>query len=122
MESIESGSSASLKAFLEQHVAPGSVLHTDDWRSYRRPARELEHDHQPVNVSKSPQKAHEVLPAVHRVFSLLHRVLLTTFQGSVRRKHLQAYLEEFEFRFNRRTSRRRGLVFQRLLSAALRRC
>jgi hypothetical protein len=72
-------------------------------------------------VSKSKKKAHEILPAIHRVFSLLHRVLLTTYQGAVSRKHLPKYLFEYEFRFNRRTSASRGLLFQRLLSAATRR-
>ena len=64
--------------------------------------------------------AHEVLPSIHRGFSLLHRLLLGTYQGGVRGKHLPRYLAEFEFRFNRRNSKRRGLLFQRLLSCATR--
>ncbi len=122
LESIADGSADTVKAFLEQHVAARSVLFTDDWRSYRKPADDLEHDHRPTNVSKSDDEAHVVLPAIHRVFSLLHRVLLGTFQGGVRRKYLPSYLAEFEFRFNRRTSKRRGLLFQRLLACAVRRC
>ena len=55
------------------------------------------------------------MPAVHRVASLLKRWILGTHQGSTTLQHLQAYLEEFTFRFNRRTSRGRGLVFRRLL-------
>lgn len=119
LASVESGSAASLGAFLHENVAPGSVLLTDDWRSYRKPAEQAGYEHIPTNMSKSDQKAHEILPATHRVFSLLHRVLLTTYQGAVSRKHLPGYLGEYEFRFNRRTSRSRGLLFQRLLSAAV---
>lgn len=122
LASIADGSADTFKAFLEEHVAAPSVLFTDDWRSYRKPAKELKHDHRPTNVSKSSEEAHVALPAIHRVFSLLHRMLLGTFQGAVRRKYLPSYLAEFEFRFNRRTSKRRGLLFQRLLGCAARRC
>jgi transposase-like protein len=115
---LENGSSAAIQPFIEANIEPGSTLLTDDWRSYRRPASECGLDHQATNVSKSEHKAHHILPAIHRVFSLLHRVLLTTYQGAVRHKHLQRYLEEFEFRFNRRTAGSRGLLFQRALSAA----
>jgi hypothetical protein len=119
LKSVESGSSASLGAFLHENVAPGAELHTDDWRSYRKPAAEAGYTHIATNVSKSPKEAHTVLTGIHRVFSLLHRVLLTTYQGAVSRKHLQNYLEEFAFRFNRRHSTSRGLLFQRVLSAAV---
>ena len=94
---------------------------TDDWRSYRRPARQLGLNHIPTNMPKSDKEAHEILPAVHRVFSLLHRVLLATYQGAVSQKHLPNYLAEYEFRFIRRKSGSRSLLFQRLLSAASRR-
>ena len=119
LASIPSGSAESLGAFLAAHVAEGSTLFTDDWRSYRKPAKALKLSHVAVNVSKSDRKAHDLLPAVHRVFSLLHRVLIATHQGGVRGKHLPAYLAEFEFRFNRRKSSARGLLFQRALSAAV---
>lgn len=119
LKSVESGSSASLGAFLHENVERGSELHTDDWRSYRRPAAEAEYKHVATNFSKSPKAAHTVLTGIHRVFSLLHRVLLTTYQGAVSRKHLQNYVEEFAFRFNRRKSKSRGLLFQRVLSAAV---
>jgi hypothetical protein len=66
-----------------------------------------------MNTSGDP--AHVAMPGVHRVASLLKRWILGTHQGSVSDEHLQAYLEEFTFRFNRRTSRSRGLVFFRLL-------
>ena len=63
--------------------------------------------------------AHVVMPGVHRVASLLKRWLLGTHQGSVGPEHLDAYLNEFTFRFNRRGSRRRGLLFYRLLEQAI---
>jgi len=121
LASIENGSAAVARAFFKEHIEGGTVLFSDDWRSYRQPAEDLDLDHRPTNISKSDQDAHEVLPAIHRVFSLIHRVLMGTFQGGVRRKYLPSYLAEYEFRFNRRTSKRRGLLFQRLLSCATRR-
>jgi len=115
---LEDGSSAAIHPFIEANIESGSTLLSDDWRSYRTPASECQLEHRATNVSKSGLEAHEVLPAVHRIFSLLHRVLLTTYQGAVRHKHLQWYLEEFEFRFNRRTAASRGLLFERALSAS----
>ena len=60
-----------------------------------------------------------MLPRVHRVASLLKRWLLGTHQGAVSREHLDYYLDEFTFRFNRRTSRHRGKLFYRLLEQAV---
>ena len=62
--------------------------------------------------------AHELLPGVHRVASLLKRWMLGTHQGSVGVDHLDAYLAEFTFRFNRRLSTDRGLLFYRLMTHA----
>lgn len=118
---IANGSSEEIEKFLAEHVERGTTLLTDGWVSYVMPAKHLELKHIPVNISKSKHRAHEHLPAVHRVFSLLHRVLDTTHQGAVRRKHLQSYLAEFEYRFNRRKAKSRGLLFQRALDAAARR-
>jgi hypothetical protein len=70
-------------------------------------------------LSSSDDPAHVVMPAVHRVASLLKRWILGTHQGAVTPGHLQSYLEEFTFRFNRRTSSSRGLVFRRLLEQAV---
>ena len=60
------------------------------------------------------RQAHSILPRVHRVASLLKRWLLGTHQGGVQAAHLDYYLDEFTFRFNRRGSRARGLLFYRL--------
>jgi hypothetical protein len=61
----------------------------------------------------------EKLPHVHLIISLVKRWLLGTHQGAVSEKHLQAYLDEYVFRFNRRNSRKRGLLFYRLLENAM---
>ena len=58
-------------------------------------------------------------PGVHRVASLAKRWLLATHQGWVEVQHLPGYLDEFCFRFNRRRSRSRGLVFFRVLQLAV---
>ena len=66
-------------------------------------------------------QAHELLPAVHRVAALAKRWLLGTHQGAVKPAHMQAYLDEFTFRFNRRHSRSRGMLFYRLLEQSVQR-
>ena len=70
-------------------------------------------------MTASGDPAHVAMPGVHRVASLLKRWLLGTHQGAVGNEHLDAYLNEFTFRFNRRASRRRGLLFYRLLEQAV---
>jgi hypothetical protein len=75
--------------------------------------------HEPLNVSASGGPAHESLPAIHRIFSLAKRLLEGTYQGGGSHEHLQEYLDEYVFRFNRRHTRNRGLVFMRLLQRAV---
>lgn len=118
--SLKNATAQSLTAFLMENVEAGSTLLSDYWPAYIGAAKECGLAHVRTNVSRSQKKAHELLPAVHRVFSLLHRVLLTTFQGAVSKKHLPNYLAEYVFRFNRRTSASRVLLFQRLLTFAVR--
>jgi len=114
---IPDASAASLRAFLLANVEPGARVITDGWSSYPAATREL-YEHQPTTVSASGLTAHEVLPAVHTVFSLVKRWVMGTLQGSVSPEHLQAYFDEWVFRFNRRRSRRRGLLFHRLIAQA----
>ena len=115
---IDDASADSLQRFVRETVAPGTNVLTDGWRAYEGKAVEG-CEHVAINISASGLPAHQALPAVHRVFSLLHRVLLGTYQGAVRPKHLAAYLDEFEFRFNRRHAKSRTLLFQRALSCAV---
>ena len=115
---LPDASADSLGEFLVENVAPGSSVLTDGWSGYNADAT-AGLDHYPSAISSSGLKAHQVLPAVHRVFSLLGRLLATTYQGAATRAYLPLYLAEFEFRFNRRRSKSRGLLFQRVLSAAI---
>jgi transposase-like protein len=107
-----------LRAFMLDHVEPGSIVITDGLASYR-PACGEDYTHQPEPIGPSGQQAHELLPGVHRVASLAQRWLLGTHQGGVKPGHIQAYLDEFTFRFNRRRSRARGMLFYRLLQQAV---
>ena len=75
--------------------------------------------HRSTSITSSGMDAHEVLPGVHRVASLVKRWLLGTHQGSFSADHMQAYLDEFTFRFNRRGSRARGMLFYRLLEQSV---
>ncbi|MHB8662576.1 MAG: IS1595 family transposase [Acidimicrobiales bacterium] len=113
-------SAPSLRAFIEATVEPGSVVLTDGWPPYATAFAELEasgHGYTHKVVVVSGRRAHEELPHVHRVAALLKRWLLGTHQGSVEAPHLDAYFDEFVFRFNRRHSSSRGLVFFRLVCA-----
>jgi len=105
---LEDASRASLTPFVQAVSEPGSTMRTDDWNGYdtlsgfRRvvvPSRELK--------------------LAHLVVSLLKRWLLGTYQGAVGPSHLSYYLDEFTFRFNRRTSASRGKLFYRLVQQAM---
>jgi transposase-like protein len=111
-------SRVSLHDFVESMVKKGAHLRTDGLAGYRGLGSKG-YVHRQVALSRRKERAHELFPGVHRVFSLLDRVLLGTYQGAATRRHLQRYLDEFEFRFNRRASASRGLVLQRLLSCAV---
>jgi transposase-like protein len=118
LQVIEDATAATLRELLLAHVEPGAVVITDGWRSYA-PACGDDYTHQPEPIGPSGLQAHELLPGVHRVASLAKRWLLGTHQGGVKPAHLQAYLDEFTFRFNRRRSRARGMLFYRLLEQAV---
>jgi transposase-like protein len=119
MARIPDASAASLQPFIRGAIEPGSVVHTDGWEGYRS----LEKNGYPHEVTilrgHGKDAAIELLPRVHRVAGLLKRWLLGTHQGSVSGNHLDYYLDEFTFRFNRRKSRSRGKLFYRLVEQAL---
>ncbi len=117
MRHVPDASGANLLPFVCHVVAPGTVVLTDGWGGYNDL---LEHGytHRKTVLSSQSDPAHVSMPGVHRVSSLLKRWILGTHQGSVVPAHLQSYLEEFTFRFNRRTSRSRGLLFRRLMEQA----
>ena len=116
---IPDASASSLEGFVQQAVEPGSTVHTDGWDGYNGMAR-LGYEHEISVLRNQPkEKAVELLPRVHLVASLLKRWLLGTHQGAVAAPHLDYYLDEFTFRFNRRTSRSRGKLFFRLAEQAV---
>ena len=111
-------SSRSLIPFVQFAIEPGPQVHTDAWKGYVGLAKEG-YEHHAVSISSSGDPAHVVMPGVHKIASLLKCWMLGTHQGSVTVTHLDAYLDEFAFRFNRRKSRRRGMLFYRLLENAV---
>jgi len=121
MAILRDASGASLVPFVADHVEPGARVITDAWAGYVG-LKERGYLHEPR--SQRAARAHgddpgELLPAVHKVASLAKRWLLSTHQGSFDQAHLPSYLNEFVFRFNRRRSRSRGMVFYRVLELAV---
>ena len=114
---IPDASAKSLHAFVADHVEPGSIILTDGWRGYRG-LDTKGYTHKATSISASGMHAHVSMPAVHRVASLFKRSLLNAYQ-SYPHLHLQAYCDEWAFRFNRRSSTHRGQLFLRLLENAV---
>jgi transposase-like protein len=109
-------SSVSLLGAIQENVEPGSTVRTDGLNRYQRVTK-MGYRH--IIERQDTHVGDGALPLVHRVASLLKRWLLGTHQGAVRRSHLAYYLDEFTFRFNRRTSRSRGKLFYRLVQQAV---
>ena len=107
---VPNGKAVELNAFISSAVEPGSVIMTDDWQGYAQLGG-LGYHREIV--------APDRLKLPHLVASLLKRWLLGTYQGAVRPSHLEYYLDEFTFRFNRRTARSRGKLFYRLVQQSL---
>lgn len=105
--------------FITRSVEPGTTVRTDGHGAYLR-LKPLGYDHRIVALTgKNPTSAQTELPGVHRVASLLKRWLLGTYHLGYSPRHLPYYLDEFTFRFNRRTARRPGMLFYRLLQQAV---
>ena len=113
---IADASAESLEAAVRWAVAPGSTICSDGWRGYGS-LQETGYKHQVVR--SEGEVGDNLLPRCHRVASLLKRWLLGTHQGAVSHRHLAYYLDEFTFRFNRRTSLSRGKLFYRLIQQAI---
>jgi transposase-like protein len=118
MRQIITASAANLMPFVEESVEPGSVIHTDGWQGYL-PLERKGYEPEVTVVTRKKKTASELLPRVHLVVSLLKRWLTGTHQGAVSQKHLDYYLDEFTFRFNRRRSKSRGKLFFRLAQQAV---
>jgi transposase-like protein len=111
-------SADSLIPFVQAVAVPGSTIHTDGWSGYARLST-LGYQHHVAVISGGSDPAHVVMPRVHNVASLLKRWLMGTHQGGIQHRHLDYYLDEFTFRFNRRRSHARGLLFHRLAQQAV---
>lgn len=107
---IQDASAVNLDAFIQEHISPGSHIRTDGWSGYQKVST-LGYDHAVVGSND--------LKIAHLTIALLKRWLLGTYQGAVSSVHLEYYLDEFTFRFNRRTSRSRGKLFYRLVQHSL---
>jgi transposase-like protein len=119
LRQVPNVNATSLQGFIVDVVKPGSLIHTDGWQGYANIARKG-FRHRVTVTRMSPEPAHIPFPGVHRVASLLKRWHLGTHQGGISKEHLDYYLDEFTFRFNRRTSKARGLLFYRLITQAVR--
>jgi transposase-like protein len=118
MRQVIDASAESLVPFVRATVEPGSVVHTDGWAGYL-PLESSGYQHEVTILKRRKKTPSELLPRVHRVISLLKRWLLGTHQGAVSQKHLDHYLDEFTFRFNRRRSKSRGKLFFRLVQQSV---
>ena len=118
MSVIPDVSAISLHEFVSNNVTKRAEIRTDGWKGYNG-IETMGYRHIVTNICDSGDPAHVVMPRVHRVASLLDRWWLGIHHGAIRPSHLDYYLDEFTFRFNRRTSRARGLLFYRLMEQAV---
>jgi len=118
MRRVRDASAASLIPFVEESVEPDSLVRTDGRLGYA-PLEKKGYRHRIVFLSGRSKQASELLPRVHKAISLLKRWMLGTHQGAISHEHLDYYLDEFVFRFNRRGSRSRGKLFHRLVQQAV---
>jgi transposase-like protein len=117
LKHIPDATGVTLEKAITELIAPGSTVRTDGWRGYNGLSKK---GYQHVVINHAEQEPGEdSTPLVHRIASLLKRWLLGTHQGAQHFSHLPYYLDEFVFRFNRRTSRSRGMLFYRLVQQSL---
>jgi transposase-like protein len=107
---VPDASAQSLHPFIQDAIQKGSQIRTDDWAGYEGIEK--------IGYTRSIVSSEDAKLA-HLVISLLKRWILGTYQGSVKPSHLTYYLDEFTFRFNRRSSKARGLLFYRLMQHAM---
>ncbi len=121
MAPVADASSELLHSFVLDNVEPGATVITDAWQGYRWLEKHgYIHDRRSQRAASTRgEDPGELLPGVHRIASLAKRWLLGTHQGAVDSAHLPSYLDEFAFRFNRRRSRSRGMLFYRVLELAV---
>ena len=111
MKLIRMNTKDELLEAIKETIEPGSLIETDGWAAYLNVVK-YGYRHRRAPPTSDPDK---ILPRVHRIAALFKRWFLGTFHGNAEIKLFQGYIDEFVFRFNRRTSRSRGLLFYRLL-------
>lgn len=115
---VDAATKENVKQFILDVVEPGSTIYSDGSALYNCAKENGFAHHRTVHLG-SDIAAHITMPGVHRVASLLKRWLLGAYQGAIKEKQLGHYLDEYTFRFNRRKSKSRGLLFYRLLEQAV---
>lgn len=120
MARIRDASANSLLGFIEHAIEPGSMVCTDGWEGYSGLEDKGYRHKVTVMSGQDKDAALRLLPRVHRIAGLLKTWLQGTHQGRVMPEHLDYYLDEYTFRFNRRTSKSRGKLFYRLVQQAMR--
>ena len=115
---VSAATKDNIEQFILDVVKPGSVIYSDGSPVYNCVKGNGFAHHKTVHLG-SEIAAHITMPGVHRVASLLKRWLLGAYQGAIQEKQLEYYLDEYTFRFNRRKSKSRGLLFYRLLEQAV---
>jgi len=116
---IDAASGKNLSLFINDTIATGSKVITDGWDGYSFLEHSKDYKHIKKVISGSGHDAHELLPHVHMVDSLVKRWINGTHQGAISRKHLPFYLDEYSFRFNRKLSTYRGKLFYRLVQQSV---
>ena len=115
---IADTSESEVMPFVKDVIQAGATVHTDGSAAYRT-LKDQGYLHQRSVMYGSDTPAHISMPGVHRVAALIHRWLLGTHQGAIQPAKLDHYLDEFVFRFNRRKSLSRGMLFYRLLEQSV---
>jgi transposase-like protein len=118
LRQVDRATKKNIEQFISDVIEPNCKICTDGSQAYSS-LNEMGHSRKKTVHLGSDKPAHETMPGVHRVASLLKRWLLGTYQGAVQPKQLDHYLDEYTFRFNRRKSRSRGLLFYRLLEQSI---
>jgi len=118
MRRVLDASADSLQTFIQESIEPGSGVVTDGWSGYAG-LETKGYGHTIIILTRKKEPASDLLPHVHRIASLLKRWLMGTHQGAVSHEHLDYYLDEYVFRFNRRTSQHRGKLFYRMVQQAV---
>lgn len=123
LEHVQSEKAKEIQGFIQEVIAVGSTIISDRHKSYPTIVEKgyaFEPQKKPFSWEEVDGDDDRLLPRVGRVASLLKRWYYGTYQGRIDKENLQSYLDEFTFRFNRRTSKSRGLVFHRMVESAVR--